>query len=325
MPESFHFLLLPGFSALGFMSALEPLRVANRFRPNLYAWHVLSLDGAPVAASNGLPIAAQAAYAEIERTQHIFVVAGFDPLEHYTRELGAWLRLQQRQDAWVGGIDTGAFVLAEAGVLSNTDRLTVHWEALTAFRERYPRLNATQELFEIEARRITCAGGTASIDMMLDLIRRDHGAALATAISEQFVVGRIRERSTSQRLEIAARYGVHNRKLVQVIDTMQQCTENPLAPEALAETVGVTVRQLERLFSSLLNDTPARFYLNLRLDRARELLRQTDMSVTAVCVASGFESPSHFSRVYRVRFGISPRGDRRTPHAARPAPAPAGH
>ncbi|WP_179402295.1 GlxA family transcriptional regulator [Burkholderia guangdongensis] len=311
MPEDFHFLLLPGFSALGFMSAVEPLRVANRFRAQLYRWHVLSLDGAPVAASNGIPIAAEAACADVERVDTVFVVAGFDPLACYTRALADWLRGQHRHGATLGGIDTGSFVLAEAGLFAPTHRLTLHWEALAAFRERYPRLSATQELFETGERRITCAGGTASIDMMLDLIGRRHGADLAAAISEQFVVSRIRQRSDSQRLEIAARYGVHNRKLIQVIGTMERNMESPPGPDALAAEVAITRRQLERLFSTTLDDTPTRFYLNLRLDRARELLQQTDMSVASVCVACGFESPSHFSRTYRARFGVSPRGDRR--------------
>lgn len=311
MPEDFHFLLLPGFSALGFMSAVEPLRVANRFRTELYRWHVISADGAPVAASNGIPVAAEAACADVPQVDTVFVVAGFDPLVCYTRTLGDWLRRQHRHGATLGGIDTGSFVLAEAGLFDASQPLTLHWEALAAFRERYPGLNATQELFEIDDRRITCAGGTASIDMMLDLIGRRHGADLAAAISQQFVVSRIRQRSDSQRLEIAARYGVHNRKLIQVIGTMQRHMENPLGSDALAQEVSITRRQLERLFSATLNDTPTRFYLNLRLDRARELLQQTDMSITSVCVACGFESPSHFSRTYRARFGMSPRSDRR--------------
>ncbi|MFM0636870.1 GlxA family transcriptional regulator [Paraburkholderia metrosideri] len=310
MPEDMSFLLLPGFSAIGFMSAVEPLRVANRFRGDLYRWRILSLDGAPVAASNGISINAEAAIVDVRETQTVFVVAGFEPLACYTRVLGDCLKRLERAGATLGGIDTGSFVLAEAGLLSGSDSVTVHWEALSAFRERYGSLNASQELFEIGARRITCAGGTASIDMMLDLIGRKHGAALASAVSEQFVVSRIRQRSDHQRMEIAARYGVHNRKLIQVIGAMEQHMEEPLSPAQLAEEISVTRRQLERLFCASLKDTPTHFYLQLRLTRARELLQQTDMSITSICVACGFESPSHFSRTYRARFGVSPRGDR---------------
>jgi AraC family transcriptional regulator, carnitine catabolism transcriptional activator len=310
MPEDISFLLLPGFSAIGFMSAIEPLRVANRFRGDLYRWHILSMDGAPVAASNGISLNAEAAFGAVGNAPVLFVVAGFEPLACYNRDLRNWLRKLDRAGATLGGIDTGSFVLAEADLFDDADSLTVHWEALSAFRERYPSLTASQELFEIGERRITCAGGTASIDMMLDLIGRSHGAALASAVSEQFVVSRIRQRSDHQRMEIAARYGVHNRKLIQVIGVMEQHMEDPLAPDELAREIGVTRRQLERLFCASLKDTPTHFYQQLRLNRARELLRQTDMSITSICVACGFESPSHFSRTYRARFGASPRRDR---------------
>ncbi|MEW9585452.1 GlxA family transcriptional regulator [Paraburkholderia sp. DGU8] len=310
MPEDISFLLLPGFSAIGFMSAVEPLRVANRFRGDLYRWRIVSLDGAPVAASNGISINADVAIGGLDAVRTLFVVAGFEPLACYTRSLGDCLKRFERAGATLGGIDTGSFVLSEAGLLGGAHSVTVHWEALSAFRERYPSLHATQELFEIGARRITCAGGTASIDMMLDLIGRAHGAALASAVSEQFVVSRIRQRSDHQRMEIAARYGVHNRKLIQVIGAMERHMEEPLAPDQLALEIGVTRRQLERLFCASLKDTPTHFYLQLRLTRARELLQQTDMSITAICVACGFESPSHFSRTYRARFGASPRSDR---------------
>lgn len=323
MPEDISFLLLPGFSAIGFMSAVEPLRVANRFRENLYCWHILSVDGAPVAASNGISLNAEAAFDAVKQAQTLFVVAGFEPLACYTGELGKWLKRLDRAGATLGGIDTGSFVLAEAGLLSPADNLTVHWEALSAFRERYPTLTASQELFEIGEHRITCAGGTASIDMMLDLIGRSHGAALASAVSEQFVVSRIRQRSDHQRMEIAARYGVHNRKLIQVIGVMEQHMEEPLAPNELAQEIGVTRRQLERLFCAALKDTPTHFYQQLRLNRARELLQQTDMTITSICVACGFESPSHFSRTYRARFGTSPRSDRHPLGAAGSATAAA--
>lgn len=310
MPEDMSFLLLPGFSAIGFMSAVEPLRVANRFQGDLYRWRILSVDGEPVAASNGISINADAAVGDMDPPRTLFVVAGFEPLACYTRALGDCLKRFDRAGTTLGGIDTGSFVLAEAGLLGSTDSVTVHWEALSAFRERYASLDASQELFEIGPRRITCAGGTASIDMMLDLIGREHGATLASAVSEQFVVSRIRQRSDHQRMEIAARYGVHNRKLIQVIGVMEQHMEEPLAPDRLAQEIGVTRRQLERLFCASLKDTPTHFYLQLRLTRARELLQQTDMSITSICVACGFESPSHFSRTYRARFGASPRSDR---------------
>ncbi|WP_024300929.1 GlxA family transcriptional regulator [Pseudogulbenkiania sp. MAI-1] len=315
-PEDIHFLLLPEFSMLGLLSAIEPLRVANRFRPELYRWHLLSVDGAAVSASNGMSLAVEGSLEALADARTVFVVAGFNPLAHSTPALTAWLRQLDRQGATLGGIDTGCFVLAEAGVLRQ-QRLTLHWEAIAAFRERYPRLNVTQELYEIDGARISSAGGTASIDMMLALIGQRHGHTLATQVSEQFVLGRIRAKSDHQRMQIAARYDVHNKKLVQAIGAMEQHTEAPLSADELADSVGVTRRQLERLFRAQFDDTPSGFYLKLRLERARELLRQTGMSVMEVGVACGFESATYFARAYRQRYGVTPSHDRHEDGAVR--------
>ncbi|BBR56285.1 MULTISPECIES: GlxA family transcriptional regulator [Pseudomonas] len=309
MSEIIHFLLLPGFSAMGFISALEPLRVANRFRGPLYRWRVLSLDGGAVQASNGMSVNADGVLGEGEAARMLLIVAGFEPLACYGAQLHQVLRRLDHEGVLLGGIDTGAMVLAEAGLLDG-HRATVHWEALEAFKERYPRLQATQELFEIDRRRITCAGGTASIDLMLDLIAQTHGSELAVQVSEQFVLGRIRPRQDHQRMQIASRYGINNKKLVRVIGEMERNTEQPLNTEVLADAVQITRRQLERLFRLHLDDTPSGFYLRLRLDKARQLLRQTDMSVLEVSIACGFESASYFTRCYRARFERCPREDR---------------
>lgn len=315
MPQTLCFLLLPGFSMMGLMSAIEPLRVANRFRGELYRWRLLSLDGAAVEASNGMSLNVDTALELPAAGDSLFVVAGFQPLETFDHRLSLWLHRVEREGATLGGIDTGSFVLAEAGLFAG-QQLTLHWEAIEAFQERYPRLAVTQELFEIDGKRITSAGGTASLDLMLTLIDRDHGEALALAVSEQFVLGRIRTRQDHQRMQIASRYDVHNKKLVQVIGEMQRHSEEPLSSQQLAELIKVTPRQLERLFRQHLNETPSNFYLALRLDKARQLLRQTDLSVLEVGLACGFESSSYFSRCYRVRFATCPSQDRHEHPAA---------
>jgi AraC family carnitine catabolism transcriptional activator len=315
MPQTLCFLLLPGFSMMGLMSAIEPLRVANRFRGELYRWRLLSLDGAAVEGSNGMSLNVDTALELPATGDSLFVVAGFEPLATFDHRLAQWLHRAEREGATLGGIDTGSFVLAEAGLIT-TQRLTLHWEAIEAFQERYPRLEVTQELFEIDGRRITSAGGTASLDLMLTLIDRDHGEELALAVSEQFVLSRIRSRQDHQRMQIASRYDVHNKKLVQVIGEMQRHSEQPLGSQQLAELIKVTPRQLERLFRQHLNETPSNFYLSLRLDKARQLLRQTDLSVLEVGLACGFESSSYFSRCYRVRFATCPSQDRHEHPAA---------
>ena len=310
MPQDFYFLLLPGFSAIGFISAIEPLRVANRFRSGLYRWQVLSIEGGAVQASNGMSVNADGALQPLAKGATLLVVAGFEPLGSFSPTLQHWLRKLDHDGVVLGGIDTGTVVLAEAGLLDG-HRVTLHWEAQEAFKESYPQLQVTQELFEVDRRRITSAGGTASIDLMLDLIAQAHGPALAIQVSEQFVLGRIRPRQDHQRMQIASRYGISNKKLVQVIGEMERNTEQPLNTLVLAESVQVTRRQLERLFRLYLHDTPSGFYLRLRLDKARQLLRQTDMSVLEVSIACGFESASYFTRCYRGRFERCPREDRK--------------
>ncbi len=315
MPQDFYFLLMPGFSAIGFISAIEPLRVANRFRGELYRWRILSVDGGAVPASNGMSVNVDGALEGLKKGATLLVVAGFEPLKAVTPTLEHWLRRLDVEGVVLGGIDTGPVVLAEAGLLTG-HRVTLHWEALEAFKESYPPLQVTQELFEIDRRRITCAGGTASIDLMLDLISQAHGPELAIQVSEQFVLGRIRPRKDHQRMQVATRYGINNKKLVHVIGEMEQHMEPPLSTLQLAQTIQVTRRQLERLFRLHLHDTPSNFYLGLRLEKARLLLRQSDLSVLEVSIASGFESPSYFTRSYRARFARCPREDRQVANGA---------
>jgi AraC family carnitine catabolism transcriptional activator len=199
--------------------------------------------------------------------------------------------------------------LAQARLLQG-HTVTLHWEAQLAFQERYPKIKVTDELYEWGERRMSCAGGTAAIDMMLALIGKAHGLELAATVSEQFVHGPMRSQSEHQRTQLTARYGVHNKKLVQVIKAMETHLEDLLSAQDLASGVGVTRRQMERLFQAHLGTSPAQFYLVLRLDRARQLLEQTEMGVMAVGLACGFGASSHFSRAYKLRFGVSPSEDR---------------
>lgn len=307
--RAFHFLLLPEFSMMGFVSALEPLRVANRFKKDAYQWKILSWDGQAVQASNGMSLNVDGALREATAIETLFVVAGFNPLQYYHRELGDCLRQWERSGATLGALDTGAFLLAQARLMQG-HTVTLHWEAQLAFQERYPTIEVTDELYEWGDKRISCAGGTAAMDMMLALIGKAHGLALAATVSEQFVHGPMRSPSEHQRTQLTARYGVHNKKLVQVIQAMETHLEDLLSAHDLASGIGVTRRQMERLFQTHLGTSPAQFYWVLRMDRARQLLEQTEMGVMAVGLACGFGASSHFSRAYKQRFGVSPTHDR---------------
>lgn len=310
MARRFHILLLPSFSMMALASLIEPMRVANRFGGPLYEWVFLSVDGAAVQASNGLPVAADAAIRDVESVQTLIVQASFEPLKSVTPELLGWLRQQARMGAVLGALDTGAWVLAEAGLLAGK-QCTMHWEAVPAFLETYDGIEISLNLFELSPRLFTCAGGTAAIDMMLALIAEDHGTDLAVRVAEQFIHNSLRVRSDSQRMSLVEQLGISNPKLVQAIQTMERNIETPLDVEELGDKVGVTRRQLERLFRTHLNDTPSNFYMKLRLTHARRLLQQTDMSITQISVACGFSAAAHFSRAYSSRFGRSPKRDRK--------------
>jgi len=302
--------MLPSFSMMALASLIEPMRVANRFGGALYEWVFLSAGGGPVRASNGLPFAADAAIQDVKSVETVIVNASFDPLKSATPEILNWLRLQARTGAVLGALDTGAWVLAQAGLLQGR-RCTMHWEAVPAFLETYDGIEISLDLFELSPRLLTCAGGTAAIDMMLALIAEDHGTELAVRVAEQFIHNNLRVRSDSQRMSLVEQLGISSPKLVRAIQTMEANIENPLEVEDLADGVGVTRRQLERLFRTHLNDTPSNFYMKLRLAHARRLLQQTDMSITQISVACGFAAAAHFSRAYSSRFGRSPKRDRR--------------
>jgi len=310
LPQTFHVLLVPTFSMMALASLIEPLRVANRFGGDLYAWKILSVDGEPVRASNGIVMPVDGSIRDVKSVETVFVQSSFDPLKSASGELLGWLRLQARQGARLGALDTGAWLLAEAGLLDG--RLcTMHWEAVPSFLETYNGIEISLGLFELSAKLITCAGGTAAIDMMLALIAEDHGPDLAVKVSEQFIHSTIRVRSAPQRMSITEQLGVTNAKLVQAIELMEANIEEPLETPEMAELIGVTRRQLERLFRTYLNDTPGNFYMKIRLTHAQRLLQQTRMSVTQISMACGFVAPAHFSRAYSARYGRSPNRDRR--------------
>lgn len=309
--QVFGFLLVPEFSLLAFASALEPLRAANRARGRrLYDWRLISEDGGPVTSSSGVPVICDTALDETPRL-HTAIVASGRPTypDQESRSVSAWLRRQSRQGVRLGALSTGTYALARAGLLDGY-RVTIHWQHISAFAEDYPHINVTDELFEMDRGRITCSGGEAALDMVLALIALDHGRELATQVSENFIHERIRDTSDPQRMALRTRLGISHPKLLSVIGIMEDNLEEPLPRADLAERVGLSSRQLERLFRKYLGRTPTRYYLELRLYRARTLLHQTSMSILDVALACGFVSASHFSKCYREFFSRTPRQER---------------
>lgn len=308
--RSIGFLLLPGFALMSYASMVEPLRAANLLSERaLYRWLHVSIDGGAVAASTGTAFGADLAVGQAADFDTLIVCAGGDRIDFAQGQTLAWLRRLAREGVRIGGISGGPMVLARAGLLDGY-RCTVHWEHAPAFAEEFPHLRQSGRLYEIDRGRLTCAGGIAALDMAREMIEVDHGARLANAVSDWFLQNQIRHGDGAQRMPAGERLGFADRRLAKVHDAMERHIEEPLAREALATLAGLSVRQLERLFAQELGRGVAESYLALRLGRARSLLRQTDLAVSEIAVATGFAAASHFSRAYREQFGLPPARDR---------------
>ena len=312
-PREFVFLLVPQFSMIAFAAAIEPLRLANRMsRRQLYAWRTASANGAQVPASNRCVVATDMGLEDIGRDASIVVCAGLDLKDAASRPVLTWLRKQSRRGIAMGAVCTGAHILAKAGLLDGK-RCTIHWENQAAFAEEFPEAELCNLLYVTDEGTFTCAGGTAGADMMLHLIAEDHGPELSSLVADSLVHAPVRGDADEQRLSVPARIGVRHPKLVNIIQQMERNTEDPISPSDLAKGVNMSTRQLERLFRRYLNRSPKRYYMELRLEKARNLLLQTDMSVINVALACGFTSPSHFSKCYRSHFNRTPYRERGTP------------
>lgn len=305
------FFLVPRFSMIAFTSAIEPLRLANHLsgRP-LYHWSLFSRNGEPVRASNEVEISVNGSYADARSIHAGVVCSGLDVQTFDHRDLMAALRRLSSFGTEIGALCTGTYVLAKAGLVDGYQS-TIHWENYAGLVAEFPHLEVTQELFQIDRTRFTCAGGTAALDMMLALITRDHGADLASQVADQLIHHRIRESGERQRMDLRARLGVAHPKLLSVVALMERTIEDPLTCEELAAEANFSTRQLERLFRKYLGHSPTKHYQAIRLERARYLLRQTSMPILSVAMACGFISASHFSKSYSEHFGRKPSTERR--------------
>lgn len=309
-PQQIEFVLLPQFSMIAFTASIEPLRAANRLAGRtLYRWRTFSVDGTPVTASNEVSITPDGGYEAISKCDALFVCAGLRPQTAAPPILKQHLRRLALRGVPLGAVCTGSMALAKAGVLSG-HRCTIHWEDLETFKEMYPALNITPALFEIDRNRYTCSGGTAPLDMMIYSIKLDHGETLALNVAEQMLLNFVREPEDNQRMAIEHRTGITHPKLLAAIGHMEAYLEMPLALPRLAKMVGLSVRQLERLFKTHIGRPPGTYYRELRLRRARQFLRRTSMTVLEIAMAAGFNSPSHFSKAYKDQFGYSPQAER---------------
>ncbi len=315
-PRRFVFVLLENFTLLCFSAAVESLRIANRMADkSLYEWHIVGEGGGIIHSSSGSGFELDGDLNDLQRDDTVLVCGGIDVQAATTRRILGWLRREARKGVTVGGLCTAAFTLAKAGLLDGK-KATIHWENQDSFSEDFPDVELTKSVFVVDGNRLTTAGGTSSIDLMLKLIAEDQGEDLANLVADQLIYTSIRTDQDTQRLSVPTRIGVRHPKLSQVIQMMETNIEEPISPSTLARDVGMSTRQLERLFRRYLNRSPKRYYMELRLQKARNLLMQTDMSVINVALACGFASPSHFSKCYRAHYDTTPYRERGS-HSAR--------
>jgi transcriptional regulator GlxA family with amidase domain len=315
-PRRFVFVLLDNFSLLCFSTAIESLRIANRMAGRtLYEWRLVGEGGVQAACSAGTVFQLDDDLVDMNRDDTLLVCSGIDVQKATTRKVLSWLRREARKGMIIGGLCTAAYALAKAGLLDGK-RATIHWENQDSFGEEFEQVTLTRSVFVVDANRMTTAGGTSSIDLMLKIIADDQGEDLANAVADQLIYSSIRTDQDTQRLSVPTRIGVRHPKLGQVIQIMEVNIEEPISPAILAQDVGMSTRQLERLFRRYLSRSPKRYYMELRLSKARNLLMQTDMSVINVALACGFASPSHFSKCYRAHYDTTPYRERGS-HAAR--------
>ena len=306
----FAFLTLPNYSLIAVTNALEVLRMANRVAGrDVYEWSIVSLDGRPVPASSGLELAPTIALDKLGKVEIFFVCGGINVREAVSNPLLAALRRLAERRTGLGALCTGGYALARAGLLDHY-RATIHWENLPALREEFPRVKLNDQIFSIDRDRYTASGGTAPLDLMLNLIQLKHGLRIAQLVSEQFVLERVRSAEDRQYVPLRAQVGSAHRGMIQVAELMEENIEKPLSLEDIARTAGLSRRQIERLFRRHLDCVPKRYYLEIRLRRARELLLQTAMPIMDVTTSCGFKSPPHFSRCYRALFGHPPSAER---------------
>jgi len=305
------FLMLNDFTMMAFTAAVEPLRMANRLlESDVFQWHLITLTGEPCKASNGITLQADFSLAAMPALNYLFVCGGINIKDSYTQSLSTALNKLSKTKTIIGGICTGSYILAKSGLL-NGYRAAIHWENLASTREEFPSINVVEDIFVFDNNRYTCAGGVAAMDMVLHLISSTMGTTLATNISEQFLLSRIRDKEDQQRTPLHIKLGPNQPKLTEAVSLMEANIEEPISLEELSSLVGISRRQLERLFQKYLQCVPTRYYMELRLKRARLLLLQTDKPVIDIALACGFISATHFSKCYRDFYSIPPSEARR--------------
>ena len=305
--QHYVFCLVQDFTHVAFACAVDPLRIANLISgEELYAWSYASGDGETAQSSDGTVIRADHGFGDLPDCDRLFVLSGLGmQTRDHSALLSALRRVDRHSKTGIGALCSGAWILAQGGFLNGREA-AIHWEYHDAFMEAFPEVHLLRNVFVSDTRYITASGGTATADLMLHLIAEDHGMDLSIAVADQMVYNAVREASSEQRVSLQSRSGMRNSHMAAAIELMRANLDAPISPSVIASEIGISARQLERLFGKYLNSSPKKYYMEMRLERAQHLLVQTEMSVIDVATACGFESSGHFARVYRTAFGVTP-------------------
>lgn len=305
------FLLIEDFSMMCITTMINPFRSANReLGYEAYRWDFLTLTDLPVTASDGFDAKPTCAVNNKRPFDFFFVCAGLETDPPHRTKLNAALQRLRKQSKVFGGLCTASFVLARAGFLADR-KFTIHWENRAAFVEEFPGLVPSTALYVIDGPLWTGSGGLSSMDIALKIIHDAFGQRTANAVGNQYQIDRIRHANIEQRPFFMADYETLPVKLQAAIKLMIENLEQPLSIAALSSAIGITVRSLERGFKQQLGVSPGRYYRKMRLEKAKQLLWHTNMSILEVSILTGFPSPSYLSRLYRQEFGMLPSEERR--------------
>ena len=313
-PKNIGFLLLNNFTLISFSSAIEPLRLANHaLKEKIYTWSTFSEKGETVLSSNGININIDFSInseVALNKIDLLIVCGGLEIEKNYSKSIARFLRNVDSKEISLGAICTGSRILAMANLL-NGYACSVHWDGLSTLSNLFPNINVRRNLFTIDRDRFTSSGGIAPFDMMLKIIRDRYDLTVSSAVAEQFISDRIRRGDDEQRIPLKHLIGSLSVQLMSAVQLMEANIREPINQTDLAAYMGLSTRQLQRLFKQYLSCSPSRYYLQLRLQRAKNLLQQTSLSILEVTAESGFISVSHFSKSYKIYFGYPPSIERK--------------
>ncbi len=300
------FVVIPRFNMTTLTTMIEVMRIANYLSSQpLFTWQITSFDGPEITASNGMKLSDLTPVDDLVDADTVFVLGSWGA-EHYdNKSTVSWLRKTARAGVQICAVEMGSYVVAKTGLLKGKPA-TTHWSWVPGFQEKYSDINVVEQIFTIDNKIMTCAGGLAGVDLMLRLIELSHGAGLSGEIADQMLHHPVRIDTTPQRHTMGQGTETMVPVVREAVSLMERNIEDPISVPEIAKTLGVSQRQLERLFKRHIGCTAVQFGLLMRLQNARVLLITTDLSIREIATASGFNTLSHFAYSFGKFFGRRP-------------------